>query len=112
MGADLARYLEAGLQNCIDHVKVLIENPWRGELRMAAISKAEFFIPLKFSRRVEHHRDWPLYLSEYEAALKVAQEVRLKARRNFANRAMTIAQKFPGITDKMARRLAAKGSMP
>lgn len=111
MGKDLGRYLEEGRQNFLDKFNLILYDPYRGEPRQAkhfreAFERADFLIPLKFSRRIVPHALWPTLWAEYNKALQKAQEIKRKNWKNSAALKMRFKDPgvFPGINDNTAEK--------
>lgn len=108
MGKDLEKYLEEGRRNFLDKFNLILYDPYREEPRQAkhsleAFERADFFVPMKFGRRMVSHERWPALWAEYNKALQQAEEIKRKQWRNSAALKMRLKEVFPGINDKIVQ---------
>jgi hypothetical protein len=105
MGPALEKYLEEGRRNFVDKFWAILDDPFREEFRsgrhfIEAFDRADFFIPLKFSRRQVSHEHWPMLWAEYNKALEQAQKIKRKGWRNPIALEMKLIDTFPGMISK------------
>lgn len=110
MNRNVERFLEEGKRNYIDHVEVLITNPWRESPRnretfWEALEKADFFIPSRPTRRIVHHKKWPTLWREYNDTVRRLKRIEKKKWRNPTARKLAFKEKLPELEDGEVEKL-------